>query len=172
MPIHAHAIRWGTRSKRLFVFARTPSAVSTGATGLRPDDDGASAAFIRDADVEATEVALVAGRLGSYHPGAFVEVDAGLMPGLYQFGAPDAMFAEGATRVLLLLRFPGAVIDPVEIDLVAYDPHDPDRLGMESLGSSRRHQFLRRALPRLTERELSLGTPGEAELSRRRSQTE
>ena len=76
------------------------------------------------------------------------------------------MLAQGSTRALLLLRFPGAKIVPIEISLVAYDPQDSERIGVTSLANDQRHKFLRRALPRLTEMDLALGEQAEGELRR------
>jgi hypothetical protein len=77
-----------------------------------------------------------------------------LLPGVYQFGVPDEMLAAGAETVTLMLKFPGAVIEPISIHLVAYDPQDADRLGMTALGPEGRRAALRGAFPRLTEKEL------------------
>ena len=96
--------------------------------------------------------------------GALTEVDSELLPGLYQFGAPDEMVAEGSARAVLLIRFPDTVIKPVEINLVAYDPQDAERIGVWSLAGHKRHEFLRQALPRFTEMELALGEQAEREL--------
>jgi hypothetical protein len=87
-----------------------------------------------------------------------------LLPGVYQFGAPDEMIAEGSARAVLLIRFPDTMIKPVEINLVAYDPQDAERIGVWSLAGHKRHEFLRQALPRFTEMELALGEQAEKEL--------
>ena len=77
---------------------------------------------------------LVEGKLGEHRAGSFVEVDSKLLPGVYQFGVPDEMLAAGTETVTLMLKFPGAVIEPISIHLVAYDPQDAERLGMSALG--------------------------------------
>ena len=104
------------------------------------------------------------GRVGEWGSGAFAEVDSELLPGVYQFGAPDEMIAEGSARAVLLIRFPETVVIPVEINLVAYDPQDAERIGVWSLAGHKRHEFLRQALPRFTEMELALGEQAEKEL--------
>jgi hypothetical protein len=96
----------------------------------------------------------VKGKLGEYKAGSFVEVDRELLPGIYQFGVPDEVLAAGADTVTLMLKFPRAVIEPISIHLVAYDPQDADRLGMASLGPEGRRAALRGAFPRLTAKEL------------------
>src|SRR5437762_6435340 len=89
------------------------------------------------------------------------------LPGLYQLGVPDAMLAEGSEHALLLLRFDDAAIAPIEIELVAFDPLDQVAIGMAQLQDRGRHEFLRSALPGLTEVELEQGRDGERELSRK-----
>jgi hypothetical protein len=163
MPIqHPHTIKAGTKSKLLLLYAEDGSG--QGKTGLRHDAEGATAAFVREGEARATRVDLSAGTPGVYTEGGIAAIDEALLPGVYQLGAPDALLAEGSTRAMLIVRFPGARIRPVEIDLVAYDPQDAERIGVWSLASSKRHEFLRRALPRFTEMELSLGEKLETEL--------
>ena len=165
MPVqHAYTIKAGSTSRLLLFHAVETSNEGRGKTGLAHDTPGARAAYIREGDAEARAVPLAPGRLGEWSAGGFVECDALLLPGVYQLGAPDEMLADGSARVLLLPQFPGAVIKPIEIHLVAYDPQDAERIGVWSLANSKRHEFLRQALPRLTEMELALGQAAEQEL--------
>jgi hypothetical protein len=163
MPVqHAYTMKAGTKSKLLLVYAT--SLDSTGKTGLARNLSTGSAAYIREGDSGARTVRMVEGRVGEWRAGALVEVDAELLPGVYQFGAPDEMIAEGSARAVLLIRFPDTVIKPVEINLVAYDPQDAERIGVWSLAGHKRHEFLRQALPRFTEMELALGEEAEKQL--------
>lgn len=165
MPVpHTYTIKAGTKSKLLLVYA-TPAESTSGKTGLAKNISAASAAYIREGDSAACQVPIVEGRLGEWGAGALAEVDPELLPGLYQFGAPDEMLAEGSARAVLLIRFADAVIKPVEIHLVAYDPQDAERMGVWSLAGHKRHEFLRQALPRFTEKELALGEQAEKELA-------
>jgi hypothetical protein len=165
MPVqHAHTVRAGTTSKLVLVYIADGVDCTSGKPGLAHDTPGASAAYIREGQAEAREVPLIPGRVGEWAPGGFVEVDARLLPGVYQFAVPDEMLTERSPRVILLLRFPGASVKPVEIDLVAYDPQDAERVGLWSLSPGKRHEFLRQALPRFTEMELALGQQAEGEL--------
>ena len=167
MPVqHAYTMKAGTKSKLLLVYATSADSTS-GKTGLTNDLSVGSAAYIREGDSAAHRVPLVEGRVGEWGAGALAEVDPELLPGVYQFGAPDEMIAEGSARAMLLIRFPGAVIKPVEINLVAYDPQDAERIGVWSLAGHKRHEFLRQALPRFTEMELALGEQAEKELKAR-----
>jgi len=164
MPVqHAYTMKAGTKSKLLLVYATSADSAS-GKTGLTKNLSAGSAAYIREGDSAARRVPIVGGRVGEWGAGALAEVDPELLPGLYQFGAPDEMLAEGSARAVLLIRFPDAVIKPVEINLVAYDPQDAERIGVWSLAGHKRHEFLRQALPRFTEMELALGQQAEKEL--------
>jgi hypothetical protein len=154
LPVHAYTIRSGSTSKSILVHARDPDGRLPGVTGLGPATPGATAAFVREHDASATEVRLRDGVPGRWAPGSLAEIDRDRMPGVYQFGAPDELFAPGAARAVLMLTFQGAMVDPVEIDLVAFDPQEPTRLGLTALGPEGRVRALRGAFPRLSQREL------------------
>ena len=164
MPVqHAYTMKAGTKSKLLFVYATSADNMS-GKTGLARNLSAGSAAYIREGDSVARRIPMVQGRVGEWGSGALAEVDSELLPGVYQFSAPDEMLAEGSARAVLLIRFPDTVIKPVEINLVAYDPQDAERIGVWSLAGHKRHEFLRQALPRFTEMELALGEQAEKKL--------
>lgn len=152
MPVHAYTVKAGTTGKLFLVQARN---ASDGApmSGLAYDQQGAKAGYVREGD-RGRPIALAPGEVGAWSPGGFVEVDPELLPGVYQFGAPDEMLAPGSTRAVLVLQFPGGVIDPVEVDLVAFDPQDSVRLGMTALSPEARVEALRGAFPRLAAKEI------------------
>jgi hypothetical protein len=163
MPVeHHNTVRAGTTAKLLLIFVDGGGGL--GKTGLTHRSPGASAAYIREGEAAVRRVPLSPGRLGEWAPGGLVEVDAELMPGVYQVGVPDEMLAPGSTRAMLQLLFDGARVRPIEVSLVAYDPQDAERIGVWSLANDKRHEFLRRALPRFTEMELALGAQVEGEL--------
>lgn len=162
MPVeHFYTVRASTQGKTLLFFAEDEGRRGVGKGGLTAAD--ATAAYVREGE-GATVIPLVAPTPGQRVEGAFYEVDAVSLPGVYALSAPDALLREGSTRALVLVRAPGATIRPITIDLVAYDPQDEDRIGVSSLSSERRHEFLRRALPRFTEMELELGRDVESTL--------
>jgi hypothetical protein len=169
MPVqHAYTMKAGTKSKLLLFYA-TSAKDTSGKTGLAGNLSAGSAGYIREGESTARNIPMVQGRVGEWKSGALAEVDPELLPGVYQFGAPDEMIAEGSARTILLIRFPDTVIKPVEINLVAYDPQDPERIGVWSLAGHKRHEFLRQALPRFTEMELELGEQAEKELKAKMS---
>jgi hypothetical protein len=164
MPVqHAYTMKAGTKSKLLLVYA-TSAENASGKTGLVMNLSAGSAAYIREGDSAARRIPMMQGHVGEWGSGAIAEVDPDLLPGVYQFGAPDEMIAEGSARAVLLIRFPDAMVKPVEINLVAYDPQDAERIGVWSLAGHKRHEFLRQALPRFTEMELTLGEQAEKKL--------
>ena len=149
----SYTLQKGTRSKILLVYALDATDMRSGKTGLSSRTPGSSAAYIREGEAQVQRTPLVEGKLGEHRAGSFVEVDSKLLPGVYQFGVPDEMLAAGAETVTLMLKFPGAFIEPISIHLVAYDPQDSERLGMTALGPEGRINALRGAFPRLTENE-------------------
>lgn len=149
----SYALKKGTRSKILLVYALDAADLRLGKTGLSSRTADSSAAYVREGEAQVRRTPLVEGKLGEHRAGSFVEIDSKLLPGLYQFGVPDEMLAAGAETVTLMLKFPGTVIEPISIHLVAYDPQDAERLGMTALGPEGRINALRGAFPRLTENE-------------------
>lgn len=163
MPVHqSHTVQAGTTQHSVFVLAREPGGVPV--TGLEAAD--VVAGFVRTLG-DAVAVVVQPGGAGSWTPGGFREVDADALPGVYEFGVPDEVLEAGATEAVLQIRADGAQIAPVKFNLVAYDPQDAWSLGMTQLQDYKRHQVLRRALPRFTEMELELGLQGEQHLADR-----
>jgi hypothetical protein len=148
-----YVIRKGTTSKILLVYARQLHG-SGGATGLMTRLSEAGAAVIREGEPRAMPIPLTRGEAGVYREGSLAELDPEVMPGVHQFGVPDAALADGADAALIVFRVADAVIEPVHLSLVAYDPQDGDRMGMTAIGPEQRIAALRGAFPLLTQREL------------------
>jgi hypothetical protein len=125
-------------------------------SGLVADVPGVSAAAIRAGDPDPYPIRLTPGTIDSFVPGGWIEVDREVAPGVYRFGVPNAVLAPGSWHAVLEFRFPGARIEPVEIALVAFDPQEPERIGMQAQVWEERQAFLREGLPRLAEMELAL----------------
>ena len=150
MPVHAYTIKAGSTGRSVLVYARTTDRRA--ATNLDPA--GIGAAYVRDDDGAATVIDAPA-----------TEVDSGLTPGVYVQPLPDEAIAVGASRAMVVLTHADALFDPVDIDLVMYDPGDSVRLGMTALGPKERIDALRGAFPKLSalelrEREAAAGDPG------------
>lgn len=155
MPVHAsHTVQWGSTGRSVLIFAH--DGAGAGVTDLGPGSAGATAAYVREGETMAVAITL-GNRLA--------EVDPRLVPGVYRLVLPDDLFAAGSPHAMLLVGFDDATVDPIEFELVAYDPCDGSCIGMAQLGDRKRHEFLRRALPRFTEMEYEAGTNRERQLS-------
>ena len=116
-----------------------------GKVGLTADSPDLRVAYIRDGEMTPTPVALAPWD-GQWHvPGGFREIDPILMPGLYELGLPDEVCREGARRATVMVRAPGISPLVIHVDLVAYDPYDRDRLGLDCLSREARHDVISRA---------------------------
>jgi hypothetical protein len=157
VPAHPHhTIRQGSRSRSILVYATDAVDPAMPRSGLVAEAAGAGAAAIRADDEDPFEVRLTGNTIDSFIPGGWVEVDPERAPGVYRFGIPNAVLASGTPHAMIVFRFPGAVIDPVELSLVAYDPQERERIGMECQIWEERQAFLRKGLARLAELELKL----------------
>ena len=147
----SYVLKKGTTAKLILLHIRDAADGSLGKTGLAPTTPGASAAYLREGEGEPRRIPLVLARVGEYIPGGMAEADAQLMPGIYQFGLPNAVLEGGADSVVVYLRFPGAIVEPIQISLVAYDPQDEAQMGMSALapkaGSQRSAALFREWLP-------------------------
>jgi hypothetical protein len=159
--------RVDSSSNLLWVALRSAGGVGGPRTGLAHDTPGASVAFVRDDTLLAAPTTLRPAHIGRYTAGGFVQVDQALLPGVYEFGPPDEVFAAGGHRVLILFRFPGVRLAVVPIDLVAHDPWDPVTVGIGGLGDRSRHAFLREAMPAATHARLTEGDDLERRLTER-----
>lgn len=137
----------------LLVYALDGTDMRSGKTGLSWRTADARAAYIREGEAVVKRSPFIEGKPGEHRAGSFVEIDSDLLPGVYQYGVSDEMLGAGADTVTLMLKFPGAVIEPISIHLVAYDPQDAERLGMSALGPEGRIAALSGAFPRLTAKE-------------------
>ena len=87
----SYALKKGTTSKILLVYALDTTDMRSGKTGLSSRTPDSSAAYIREGEAQVRQIPLVEGTLGEHRAGSFVEVDGKLLPGVYQFGVPDEM---------------------------------------------------------------------------------
>jgi len=110
-------------------------------TGLSAHSDGLKVAYVRDGDASPSLIALWPWEMNP----SFREVDARLMPGLYELRLPDEICAEGAQRATLVVQAPAVSPQVIHLDLVGYDPYDQDRLGLDCLSREGRHEVISRA---------------------------
>lgn len=148
MPFSTYTMQRGTTGRSLLAYA--VGGDGRPVAGLQPDD--VRAAYVRD-DGRAGEIGLQAATTTQWQAGGFVEIDPELMPGMYRLGLPDEVTAAGAARAAVVLQADGAYFEPFDIDLVAFDPQDVDRIGMESLAFEQRLKCLTTAFPLLAVQE-------------------
>jgi hypothetical protein len=124
--------------------ARVVALDATGepATGLRAGAAGSSAWFIREGDAHPARLDLRPPAGAQHAPGTWREIDPRAMPGVYELHLPDDLFAGSGFGAMLMVRFPQIPPIVVEFDLVAYDPYDPERLGLSCLSQESRHACL------------------------------
>lgn len=153
MPAHSsYTIQWGSTDRSLLIHAHDSDG--SGVTGLDAKSRGATAAFVREGE-PARRLPLE----------DLEEVDPVLMSGVYRLPIPGELVEEGSPHAIVQFIFAEASVDPIEFELVAYDPLDSKCIGMAQLQDKERHEFLRRALPNLTEMEFEAGMDGEKQLS-------
>jgi hypothetical protein len=116
-----------------------------GRTSLTPHSDGLVIASLREKDLKPTRLDLRPWTGEPHIPGGFREIDSKKMPGLYELGLPDTLCAEGSRHATLMVQAPGVRPLVIHIDLIAYDPYDSYRLGLDCLTRESRHEVIARA---------------------------
>src|SRR5262249_19222913 len=102
----SYALKKGTTSKILLVYALDAADMQSGKMGLKSGTPDSSAAYIREREAQVRRIPLSDGKIGEHRAGSFVEIDSKLLPGVYQFGVPDEMICAGAETATLRLEFP------------------------------------------------------------------
>jgi hypothetical protein len=127
----------GTTSYLSRIFIQDSSSTTgAGLTGLTSGSSGLVCYRARDDDGNAagTAISLSAGTRGTWSSGGFVEKDSANLPGVYEFGIPNAALATGSNSVLIM--FKGATNQaalPLEIELTATNNQDAVRGGLTAL---------------------------------------
>lgn len=127
-------VRTGSTSRIEHVFILdSTSTTGAGKTGLT--NASVTAFYFRPGDTSTASrsITLSNGTLGTFSSGGFREVSATDMPGLYEIGVPNAVFAAGANHAVVMIKGTGIAPVLLEYDLVAYDPLDGVRLGLTAL---------------------------------------
>ena len=112
-----HIMLAGTTSRREYIFILdSSSTVGAGRTGLTNATAGWKVYYVRPgaAPVSITLGAAVAATT-AYTSASFSEVDATNMPGIYRFDVPDAVFAAGQDKAIVMLSGPSNVA-PVTLE--------------------------------------------------------
>ena len=131
------SLKKGTTSYLARIFIQDSSSTTgAGLTGLTSGSGSFVCYRARDDDGNAagTSIALSGGTRGTWSSGGFVEKDSTNMPGVYEFGIPNAALAAGSNSVLIM--FKGATNQaplPLEIELTGWDNQDGVHGGMSAL---------------------------------------
>lgn len=121
----------GSTSRIITIFIRDAAAADgSGLAGLTYAS-GLTCWYKRDDQSAAVKATLVAGTVGQYVSGGFVAVPN--MPGVYEFGVPDAALASGGASTLLFRDVPGGVTVPVLIELDAVDYQNAATFGLTAV---------------------------------------
>lgn len=119
-----------SRLEHVFILDST-STTGSGKTGLT--NASVTMHFFRPADTTVTPVTLSAGTLGTWTTGGFKEVSATDMPGVYEIGMPNAVFATTFNHSVVMIKGTGIAPVVLEYNLVSYDPLDTVRLGLTAI---------------------------------------
>lgn len=113
----------GSTSQRITLrIADSSSGLGALLTGLVHNSAGLTAYYIKDGDSSATAITLVTATLGTWTSGGFIAVDGTNMPGLYEFGIPNAAIASGVRTTFMFKGATNMVPYVVAVDLTAVDP--------------------------------------------------
>lgn len=124
----------GTTGKIAHIFIQDATATNgAGLTGLTSSSTGLTASYIREGDTATSQVALVAGTVGTWSSGGFVAVDATNMPGVYEFGVPNAALSTGNSVLIMLKGATNMVPLLLEYELMALNPQDGTAAGLAAL---------------------------------------
>lgn len=125
----------GSTDQFVEFFANDNSVVTgAGFSGLSATTASVTAYYYRSGDSVTTQIPLTNSSLGVHEDGGLVAVDGTNMIGLYQLALPDAVFATGATSVIVQIDGV-STMGPVllEIQLSDLDLNDSVRAGLTAL---------------------------------------
>lgn len=125
-------VQTGRTSKRDVIFIGD-SSVTTGAGKTGLTNASLTAYYFRDGDATATVHTLAAGTVGTWSSGGFKEIDATNMPGMYEVGIFNAVFANTVDSARVMFKGAGLVPVIIEYQVVPWNPQDAVRLGLTSL---------------------------------------
>lgn len=131
-------VKKGDTSRIEYVFIQDSSSTTgAGLTGLAFNSAGLTAYYVRTGGT-ATAITLATQTAnGAYSSGGFVAVDGTNMPGVYRLDIPDAVFATGVDKAVVMLKGATNMAQLVlEYQLVDYDPENATTLGLTNLDAT------------------------------------
>lgn len=147
----------GTQNIALEIMMRN-STTGEGVTGLAPAS--MMIAYIQEGGAADVTVTPVAATLGTYTSGGWVQVDATNMPGLYQFGVPNAALS-GANSVTFIFQSAGCLNKYLRIVLTQADLRNSTSLGVSDISNTyvlanNTYSFISATMSGMLQRVLSL----------------
>lgn len=132
-----HLIQLGATSRQEYVFIQDATlSDGAGLTGLTSTSAGLAAAYVREGDAATAVTLATLTATGAFSSGGFCQVSSSLMPGVYRFDPPNATFASGAKKAVIMLSGAANMVPVLlEYQLVAFNPDDAVRLGLTSLST-------------------------------------
>ncbi len=115
----------GATSQIVQVYIRN-SSTGAGLSGLAYNTSGLTAYYSYNGDSASHAISLVTMSLGTFTSGGFKEIDATNMPGVYQFGIPDAALANGGGVDLVLQGAANMLECRIKMQLTVSDLWDVD----------------------------------------------
>lgn len=131
-------VRKGDTSRIEYIFIQDSSSTTgAGLTGLAFNSAGLSAYYVRTGGT-ATAITLATQTAGgAFSSGGFVAVDGTNMPGVYRLDIPDAVFATGVDKAVVMLKGATNMAQNVlEYQLVDFDPENATTLGLTNLDAA------------------------------------
>ena len=140
-----HILKRNSRDNVIRFLLMQEDGFATAKLGLNAHSEGLRVVYLRDSEENPIPITLSPWNTAGHLPGSFREVDAKLMPGLYELVLPEEVSAEGAKRATLMILAPDVQPQVIHINLVGYDPYDQYRLGLDCLSRESRHEVISRA---------------------------
>ncbi|HVU12177.1 MAG TPA: hypothetical protein VHD90_12910, partial [Phototrophicaceae bacterium] len=125
----------GATSQIVQVYLRN-SSTGAGLSGLAYNTSGLTAYYSFNGDTAAHAITLATMTLGTFTSGGFKEVDATNMPGVYQFGIPDAALANGGGVDVVLQGAANMLECRIKIQLTVSDLDDGTALGLSRIDAA------------------------------------
>lgn len=130
-------LKRGTTSKLVRIFVQDTSQTDgSGLTGLVYNSAGLSAYYLREGDSSPTAITLVTATVGTFTSSGFKEVSSSNMPGVYELGLPDAVFATGNSTIVMLRGATNMAPVLLEFELDATDYQDATAFGLSNLDAT------------------------------------
>lgn len=105
MDSFPHSFTKGATSQRVaFPIGNSATTDGSGNTALAFNTPSMACYFWRDGDTAPTAISLASGTLGTWSSGGFKIIDSVNMPGMYEFGIPNACLVTGSKSCKIMFK--------------------------------------------------------------------